>query len=432
LSDVDDPFKPADATIVRPRPGAGRRSDAPVPRRPSPAPYADAIVPALREIHGPGLNPLVQAASPLLMLSGQLRSTLAAPELGGLRQYVLDEIRRFEQRAAAARLAPEVVKPASYALCASLDEAVLSTPWGAQSEWAQQPLLVALHHEAWGGEKVFDMIDRVSRDPARHLDLMELLYLCLAFGFAGKYRVKERGQAQLAELQRDLYRKIRDQRGAAPSELSLRWQGIQDRRHRLIRYVPWWVVASASLALLTAAFVGYSFSLADAAAPVKTALNQVGKEDFAATGPSVQVSGPTLKRLLAADEARGAVTVEESGGRTLITLVAPDLFASGSATINGRYEDALARVASALNQVPGRVLVEGHTDDQPLRSFRYRDNFELSRDRAANVARVLQKSMDPARIQLNGAGSANPRFLPVTDSENRARNRRVEIVHVRG
>ena len=62
--------------------------------------------------------------------------------------------------------------------------AVLSTPWGNQSEWGQHPLLVALHREAWGGEKFFDMLDRTSKDPAKFIDLMELQYLALAFGFA--------------------------------------------------------------------------------------------------------------------------------------------------------------------------------------------------------------------------------------------------------
>ena len=79
----------------------------------------------------------------------------------------------------------------------ALDEAVLSTPWGNQSEWAQHPLLVALHREAWGGEKFFDMLDRISQDPARYIDLMELQYLGLAFGFAGKYQVQERGHEHL-------------------------------------------------------------------------------------------------------------------------------------------------------------------------------------------------------------------------------------------
>ena len=112
-------------------------------------------------------------------------------DVAGLRRHALDEMRRFEEQARAAGVANEIVLAARYVLCAALDEAVLSTPWGAQSEWAQHPLLVALHREAWGGEKFFDMLERVSADPARHIDLMELQYLVLAFGFSGKYQVHD-------------------------------------------------------------------------------------------------------------------------------------------------------------------------------------------------------------------------------------------------
>lgn len=436
MPDIDDPFKPSDATVLRPRPGAGRRGSGdgpPIPTRPVAASAADPIPPAARDLLGPGLNPLVQAACPLLLLAGQLRGTLSAPEVGGLRRHTVDEIRRFEERALASGIPNETVLAARYALCAALDEAVLSTPWGAQSEWAQQTLLVALHREAWGGEKFFEMLDRVTADPARHIDLMELQYLCMAFGFAGKYQVSDRGHTRLADVQQALYRKIRDQRGAPPPELSLRWKGLEDRRHRLIRYVPWWVVGAATLAILAVTFVTYYARLGSAAAPVHGALAQVGVEDFNAPLPAGPVTGPTLKQLLAADEARGTLSVEEQGGRTLVTLTARDLFASGSATVNGAYENTLKRVASALNQVPGRVLVVGHTDDQPLRSLRYRDNFELSRQRAMSVVRLLQGAVDtPARLEWNGVGSSQPRFRPESDPENRARNRRVEIVHVRG
>jgi type VI secretion system protein ImpK len=83
--------------------------------------------------------------------------------------------------------------------------------------------------------------------------------------------------------------------------------------------------------------------------------------------------------------------------------------------------------------VPGRILVVGHTDDQPLKSFRYRDNFELSRERAVSVVKTLQPAIDnPARFEWNGVGSSSPRYRPESEPENRARNRRVEIVHVRG
>src|SRR5262249_24851707 len=195
MSDIDDPFKPSDATILRPRPGAGRRGGEPAYQPPSPpgsragsgAGYSEPIPQSARDLLGQGLNPLVRAASPLLLLAGQLRGSLAAPDVGDLRRHALDEIRRFEERARAVGASREVTGAARYALCASLDEAVLSTPWGAQSEWAQQTLLVALHREAWGGEKFFEMLDRISQDPAQHIDLLELQYFCIALGFSGKY-----------------------------------------------------------------------------------------------------------------------------------------------------------------------------------------------------------------------------------------------------
>jgi type VI secretion system protein ImpK len=440
MPDIDDPFKPSDATVLRPRPGGGRRGggsggggDFTSVRRPAiPEPEPDSRPSAVREDIDTGLNPLAQAASPLLLLAGQLRGTLSSPDVQGLRRHAVDEIRRFEERARTAGIANEVVMAARYVLCAGLDEAVLSTPWGAQTEWAQQTLLVVLHREAWGGEKFFDMLERLAADPARHIDLMELQYLSIAVGFTGKFQVLERGHSRLAEVQQDLYRRIRDHRGTPPSDLSLRWQGVQDRRNRLVRYVPWWIVGAASLALLAITFVIYHSRLSGAAAPVHAELAAIGLEDFTTPRPPQQFAGPTLKQLLANDEARGALSVEEDGGRTLITLPAPDLFASGSASLNAAYTDTLQRIARAVNQVPGRVLVVGHTDDQPLRSIRYRDNFELSRERAVSVVKLLQADVsDAGRIEWTGAGSSQPRYRPESQPENRARNRRVEIVHVR-
>lgn len=437
MPDIDDPFKPSDATVLRPRPGAGRRGSvegatpARVPGRP--APYSEAVAEPVPELLGTGLNPLVQAASPLLLLAGQLRGTLSVPDLVGLRRHALDEIRRFESHAREAGIANEVALSARYALCAALDEAVLSTPWGAQSDWAQQPLLVALHREAWGGEKFFEMLDRISQDPDRHIDLLELLYLCLALGFAGKYHVLARGDARLAEVKHELYRVIRSRRGAVNPELAVRWHGVEDRRSRLVRYVPWWVVGAAAAAALAIAFAIYYARLGTAAAPIHAELARVGLEDFAASRPvAAPTSGPTLKMLLASDEQRGALRIEENGGRTLITPLAPDLFASGSATPNPAYFAQLMRIGEALDKVPGRVLVEGHTDDQALQSLRYRNNFELSRERAVNVAKILQRSVrNPTSIEWNGVGSSEPRYRPESLPENRARNRRVEIVHVR-
>jgi type VI secretion system protein ImpK len=428
-TDIDDPFGLKDSTIIRPRPG--RRP--PVDLTAS-GPTAstggdpDPLTGSVRDTLGRGLNPLVQAASPLLLLAGQLRQTPSHGDVGGLRRHVVDEIRRFESRAR--EHAPqEVVMAARYALCAALDEAVLSTPWGGHSEWAQQSLLIALHREAWGGQKFFDMLERISPDPGRHIDLMELQYLCLAVGFAGKYQIAERGQAQLSEVQHTLHRKIRDQRGTPPTELSLRWKGREDRRNPVLRYVPWWVAGLAALAVLSLTFVLLYSRLASAAAPIHGELATIGTEQYTKPVPAAR-SGPTLKQLLAGEEAQGVVSVEEEGGRTTVTLLAPELFASGSDRLSASAVATVSRVAQAVRQVPGPVLVVGHTDDQPIRSIRFQDNFALSKARAESVAALLKREVDASRIKANGVGATQPRYQPETAAENRARNRRVEIVHV--
>jgi type VI secretion system protein ImpK len=255
---------------------------------------------------------------------------------------------------------------------------------------------------------------------------MELQYLCLAFGFAGKYQVRDRGHSQLAEVQQDLYRRIREQRGVAPQELSLRWEGVQDTRNPLIRYVPWWVVGAAALVVLTVAFVVYNQMLRRAAAPVKTALSQLRQSAFA-EAVSEGAPDPRLRERLAEEETARRVTITEQGSRTIVTVAAADMFRSGSATVNDRYVDLIRRIGRALEEVPGRVMVVGHTDPTPV-SFRYADNFELSRARAASVVGILRETVsDGSRLQSDGAGDTQQ-----IDTVNLARNRRVEIIHVRG
>src|SRR5215470_9992918 len=190
-------FKWGDTAFARPRPGAGRRG------APEAAPAAPAVA-TLAGAHvgsrpvpvpitvGVGFTPLVQAATPLLLLIGQLRQVETVADVHTLREECLDQISRFEERALSAGVQRRVVEAARYALCSTVDEAVLSTMWGAQSEWMQNTLLLQLHREAHGGDNFFVMLDRFSHDPVKYADLLELQYLCIALGFAGRYHGSEK------------------------------------------------------------------------------------------------------------------------------------------------------------------------------------------------------------------------------------------------
>lgn len=462
----DDPFAPSDATILRPRPGARRPSPTPAagaaapggappppahyqppapgyqPAPPMPrhtsggTPPATGGSPGFNEFLLTGINPLVQSAIPLLMLAGRLRGQVAQADVEALRRQTIQEVRSFEERARQAGIAAEDTMAARYALCTVIDEAVLNTPWGSQSGWSSQSLLVTFHRESFGGEKFFQILERVSSEAGRYLSLLELLYLCLALGFEGKYRLGDRGQSQLADVRLDLFRRIQSLRGAVSSDLSPRWQGVQDKRNGVIRLVPLWVVAAACLTLLVGTLIVLNARLSSRTEPVNVTLAKIGNQDVlaVASSPSTGTVPPLgLSDFLAEPIAAKLVSVQEHDAGAVVIITVPNLFGSGNATLNPKYEGLVHKISQALARLPGQITVVGHTDNQGIRSFQFKDNFELSRARAENVVDLMiQDLAGAARIDSRGLGPSQPRYTPEGEPENQARNRRVEIVFRRG
>jgi type VI secretion system protein ImpK len=451
----DDPFATgdamSDATILRPRPRRRPvlvRPGEPLPDRAQPAPPGDGRRPAVAasatgasaaqavapaDIPAGSTNPLLHAAVPLLALAAELRGRSASADVDAVRQHCVQEIRNFEEPLRRAVVPAEDVLAARYALCTVIDEAVLNTPWGARSGWAGQSLLVTFHRESSGGEKFFQILDRVLREPQRYVALLEVLHACLALGFEGRYRLEERGPAKLAEIRQNVYRITQSVRGSAETDLSPHWRGVEDRRNAVVRFVPLWVVAAACGVMLLGAFLLFRAWLDERTDGINAQLASVGMEPLYTAAPVQPGPRVSFRTLLAPQIGQGLVGVDErDDGRTFITLTAPDLFASASETMNARYRDLISAVGRAAQQVPGRLTVVGHTDDQPVRSLRFADNYELSRVRALEVANLLRGSLrEPDRVDFIGKGDAEPRYLPPSLPDNRARNRRVEIIHRR-
>ena len=438
-NNTDDPFAPSEGTIMRPRPGAGRRTvgqpalTQAAPGAPQPAFQGVSIAGPPPAGSGAGLadfiagtdNPILQSAAALLLLAAKLGAVQQA-SIPTLRQQTVQEIRAFGDRMSEAAVAREDALVARYVLCTFVDTAVLNTPWGAQGDWASQSLLVMFHKEVSGGTKFFEILERLRAEPDRYIGLIELLYVCLALGYEGKYRHDPHGPARLSQLQHDLFGLVRARRAPQGEDLSPHWKGVEDRRNPVMRYVPWWVVAIAGVAVLTIAFSILRARLGIQAEPIEAALAAAVRVNYPAAAPP---RASRLKELLANQEAAGRLKVEEIGDKTIVTLIAPSLFGSGSAHLNPDLNPTLLEVGRALDQVPGHVLIVGHTDDQPIHSLQYADNFDLSRARAVAVAEVLKPTLQSfGRVEWQGVGSTQPRY-PLDTPENRARNRRVEIIH---
>lgn len=213
------------------------------------------------EVFNISFNPLVAASALLLSEVVRLKTSAAAENFDALNERLNVAIKLFEHRALQEGMDGGQVMAARYVLCTVVDEAVVTTPWGNESAWSQMSLLSIFHNETFGGEKFFQLLEHLSRNPVKHLAMLELMYICLSLGFEGKYRVLPRGMLELEAIRDSLYRQIRQLRGDIPRELSPHWEGLKDGRRRLVRIVPGWLVAVATVAGLALLYAGFSWVL---------------------------------------------------------------------------------------------------------------------------------------------------------------------------
>ena len=124
------------------------------------------------------------------------------------------------------------------------------------------------------------------------------------------------------------------------------------------------------------------------------------------------------------------LTVEIKNGRVYVSMSDKLMFKSGSATVESKGLEALAILGRILNQNKDfEILIEGHTDNVPISTSRYKDNWDLSVDRATSMVRLLSNKHNIESTRLTAAGRGE--FMPRADNktaEGRAQNRRTEII----
>ncbi|MCL2894479.1 DotU family type VI secretion system protein [Brenneria tiliae] len=375
-----------------------------------------------------GGNPLVASANPLLNAIHQIRHSVSHDDQAGLRQRLIDEIRRFEVRCQQADLPYEVIIGARYCLCTALDEAAALTPWGSRGVWSGSGLLVTFHNETWGGEKFFQLLARLSQNPREHIVLLELINYCLLLGFEGRYRVMDNGRTQLETIKQRLWQMIRGVRGTYPPRLSPHPEDQPVIRKLWRPVVPLWACVALVGFLGCLFYISLNWRLSDKTSPVLANIYQT-------TLPEVNIQRPVeqlpavlnLRGFLRPEIDAGLVAVRDEPDRSVVILKGDGLFASASTVVRDRYEPVIDRIAQAMNNVSGKILVVGYSDNVPIRSARFASNYELSLSRAESVLKMLQKHLArPERVKAEGRGEMNP-VAPNDSAENRARNRRVEI-----
>ena len=421
-----DPFSAfeTDRTIIKPSAGRGARSTSPAP--PAGIPQAEAA-PLPEMLDAAGLSPLLQLASPLLTAAARIRSTPEHANVAGLKSALAEAIRKFEREARARGLPNDQVVASRYILCTYVDECASSTPWGGAGAWSAQSLLVQFHNEAWGGEKVFQLLAKLVEDVGKNRALVELIYCVICLGFEGRYRVAPNGRAQLEDLRERLATMLRQQSGTPPAELSPKWMGAAGAGQRLRDGLPVWVIASGAALVLALVFLGLRLAMSSRTDDTFAQLQSLDVK-----APAMQAAAPAapapprLSKFLQPEIDAQLVEVRDLADRSIITIKGDGFFEPGSAQVQSRFFPLLNRIGEEVQRIDGQVVVTGHTDNQPIRSMRFPSNWHLSEERAKAVREKLVGKLKPERVRAEGMADTQPIGDNATPA-GRSKNRRVEI-----
>lgn len=447
----DNPFSEPDdneRTVLR-LPGGAAAGPAPAAAAPAAAGAraATASAPAPRlageadTLPKVGRSPMAGAAAPLLDLLSRIGARNGAVgNAEELRERAMQALDAFEAECNAAGVPPDQLRAAHYALCAALDDTALATPWGQASSWSQRSLSSTYHQDLRSGERFFDMLAGLQKDPGRYLAALEVCYLCLSLGLRGRYRLDPRGTAEIERIREGLYQLLSRANGAWERELSPQWRGVDAPHLGPGRRAPAWALAAVAVSLLAMGYVALLSVVGARGDSLQARLGELPPtkvpviERSVAPVPPAAVPLPAddvverFRKFLAAEIAAGQVVVQGDSQRLMVRVMSRGMFESGSANVQRPFVDLLTRIGEGLRAEPGQVQVLGHSDNQPIRTVQFPSNFELSSARADAARSILAGAAGQAE-RFSAVGRADTEALaPNTTVEGREANRRIEIV----
>ncbi|HVV68026.1 MAG TPA: type IVB secretion system protein IcmH/DotU [Gammaproteobacteria bacterium] len=168
-----------------------------------------------------GINPLITAAAPLFYLAEKFQSLEYSPGLVKLHEDLTHELKAFEHQAQSYGYRVNFIMAAQLIMSLWVDEMVLCTRWGRESDWGKYSLTETTQPDGLENKSFFFVLKHCLQDPVTYIDLLELLYLCLSLGFEGEYRYQERGYILLAEIRDTLFHTIQRHRKEVYKQLEI-------------------------------------------------------------------------------------------------------------------------------------------------------------------------------------------------------------------
>lgn len=207
------------------------------------------------QLRGDNINPLIDAAAPLMGMVFRVRKLAELADVDKLYHNSVDDITAIEAELIELGYDRAIILAYRYVLCCFIDEAVMNTPWGSDSMWAEHSLLTRFHNETWGGEKVFSILQRLETEALTYKELLEFIYLCFCLGFEGRYKVMANGKEEFDKIINRLYETLRHLKDEEPELLTSATEHVVNTKFQIGRQMPIWTVFAGFSVALSVIFI---------------------------------------------------------------------------------------------------------------------------------------------------------------------------------
>jgi len=153
--------------------------------------------------------PLLFASKELFKETYRLKNQQKAIDVVGASELMSKELDTFSNIAMEQGVNADQILISRYILCTFIDEMLSTVSWEENKTWASVSLLTKHYKESYGGDKFFQLLTRFEEEPTEYIYVMELAYVCLSFGYGGKYKQKNRNIQDLGAIKENLYRQIK-------------------------------------------------------------------------------------------------------------------------------------------------------------------------------------------------------------------------------
>lgn len=205
-------------------------------------------------------NPFLSASSHLFKYTLDILESSEDLNADEVRNELIAKINLFDENALKLGIENTEMLVTRYILCTVVDEFMNSSSLGLNNNWSNNSVLRIFHKETYGGENFFHLLDKFLKTPAKYIHILELMYICIALGFEGKYRVINRGQIELNNVKDSLFRQIKIVQGRDPFPFFIK-QEASKNKFRLFNKISYPILFLGVLLLVFSVYGILTFTL---------------------------------------------------------------------------------------------------------------------------------------------------------------------------